>query len=102
MHNLVANDAKSQLITTLVRQDTGSPVDLTGLDVFIKIRAKKTTITLLTIQGAVADGTIVFSLAAFLLTRAAGYYEGELYTSDVTGKEIVYELVDFHVRSNFT
>ena len=104
MHRLVSDDVRSQLHMTLIRKDTSNPVNLSGLEVKMKIRARNTNTVLVTISADIVtpqDGEILFPLKDLLAERAAGYYEGEVYTEDVNGKEIVYELVNFQVRESF-
>ncbi len=105
MHYLVANDGRSQLQCTLIRNNTGNPVNLTELAIKLKIRSRNSSTTLTTLEGSIVtaeDGIVLFELGSFLENRSAGFYEGEIYTEDVEGKEIVYELVDFQVRANFS
>lgn len=100
----MSNDDKSQLHMTIVRKDTSNPVNLSGLEVKMKVRARNTTSVLVTIIADIVtpqDGEILFPLKDLLAERAAGYYEGEVYTEDLEGKEIVYEVVNFQVRENF-
>jgi hypothetical protein len=105
---LVKDDNGRQLECRITREDTDSPVDLTGATARLKFRKKRTTnilFTLTNITIAPVDlpaGQALFQFSAANLDLAAGFYEGEVeITFSNSNVETIYEIIDFQVRDDF-
>jgi hypothetical protein len=105
---LVRDDNGSQLECRITRDDTNTPVDLTGAIARLKFRKRKTTtllFTLTNIQIAPVDlpaGQALFQFSGANLDLAAGLYEGEIeVTFSNANIETVFEIIKFQVRDDF-
>ena len=105
---LVKNDNGSQLECRITRDDTNTPVDLTGATARLKFRKRRTTnllFTLTNITIAPVDlpaGQALFQFSAANLNLSAGLYEGEIeVTFPNSNIETVYEIINFQVRDDF-
>jgi hypothetical protein len=105
-HYLVTDDTNTSVKLSLVRQDTGLPVDCSTSTVVLKFRKRGTKIILFNLTGEIAAGSptneITFSFANNLINLAPGLYEGEIEVTDNTSNiESVYEVLKFQVREDF-
>jgi hypothetical protein len=105
---LVKDDNGSQLECRITREDTDSPVDLTGATARLKFRKKRTTTILFTLTSItiaaidLQNGQAVFQFSGANLDLAPGFYEGEVEVAFLNGNiETIYELIDFQLRDDF-
>jgi hypothetical protein len=105
---LVKGDIGSQIKATLRRDDDGSPVDLTGAVVLLKVRKAGSNVTLFEVTAdtsspiLLTQGVAIFSFSGPNLDRDAGRYEAEIQaTFPDANIETVYEFVDIILRADF-
>ena len=108
--SLVKGDTVADLQVTLVRDDTGTAFNATGIALTMQI--KKKGIDGIVAGGSVnhntslsteASGLIVFSLGSWLNNGStlAGYYEGEVTMDLGPGTQTVYQVIELRVRDDF-
>lgn len=104
---LVQGDVGPQIKATLRRQDTDELIDLTGCDVFFKMRAKGSTAVILTLTAVTTgdyleNGEAIFVFNDGDLDLNKGFYEGEIqvdFSDDSV--ETVYQTMDIYIREDF-
>jgi len=83
---------------------TFKPINLTGADVYLKIREIGATALTDTLTGALTDATngeVSFNLGASTLA-SSGTFEGEVsYTNSSSKSQTVVELIKIKVRDDF-
>lgn len=104
---LVKNDIGSQIAVTITRDDTNSPVDLNGSDVFFKVSKFGKTEILFTVTAELGTllqrqaGIAIFTFTESNLQHPAGRYQGEIEMRFDSGKiETVYELFYITLRND--
>ena len=104
---LVRNDIGSQLKTTLTRDETGLPVNLTDAVVYLKVSRYGRQDLLFTVTAqnlgsvSAAAGIAVFLFTQSNLEVAAGRYQGEVEIRFNTGQiETVYGLIPITIRDD--
>jgi|SRR5210317_1719032 len=103
---LVKADTGSQIKVSLVREDTGLPIDCRDETVRLHFRKKGTSTKLFTLTTITSDpqllaeGTVVFAFETNLNTIQPGYYNGEVELENNTSGTVqtVYEVLPFRVR----
>ena len=115
--NLVAGDTLPNLVFTLRDKNTAAPgrtlnsndstswapINLTGAEVRLRMRAIGSTTILATLLCSIVDaanGQAATDFSGGGLT-AAGTFEGEIEITFDTGVQTVYDLIKFKVRGDF-
>lgn len=107
IYTLVKNDTAPQIKATITREDDGSLVDFENGTCKLKFRKKDTNTILFTLLAAdvgdnFKEGAAIFSFSGTQLNIDAGYYQGEIEVTYVSGVvETLYEILDFYVRDDF-
>lgn len=107
MFYLVQDDVGTQIKATLTRENDGSTIDLSSATVVLKFRKKGvatvlTTLTSIASAGDAANGIAVFAFGEGDLAVTEGKYEGEIEATFQNGNiESVFEILEFHVRTDF-
>lgn len=104
---LVQGDTYPQIKITLTDLSSGLPIDLTGATVTLHFRAVGSTTALFSRAGVVNPGTAAQGKAVFTwqsgdLDIPAGDYEGEveIFWSNISARQTVYDLLKFRVRED--
>lgn len=106
---LVQGDTGPQLKITLVREDTGLPVDISEATTRFKFRRVGTDVILTTLESVAsaedgANGIALFVWDQGDLDQPPGKYEAEVevsFTQGIGEIETVYETLQFTLREDF-
>ncbi len=108
VYPLVQGDTAPQIKATITRDDSGTAVGFAGGSARMRFRAKGSTTTLFTLNAIdvgtnFADGIAIFAFGSSdLATLAAGFYEGEIEITYLSGaKETIFEVLNFNLRADF-
>lgn len=108
--SLVKGNEAVAVTVELTDGATGDSFDAENTTPRLKVRQKGSTSTIVTIQGDAdasdyANGVVLFKLGTFLghASVSAGYYEGEVsFEFSNATSQVVFELLNFKVRDNFS
>ena len=102
---LVQGDTRPALVTTLLDETTGAPINIEGATPRMKFRAVGAAALTATLTGTVTNGTTgacVFDWTAPSLAGEPGEYEGEIEITFANGQiQTVYDLLKFKMRKEF-